>query len=111
MGRVRLIALLGGLALAAGCAFSTGTLPTAGELAPAGDAEAFDALERGRALTVRECTACHRMFWPEEYTPESWIDIGADMAARSGLGRSDAELVVRYLTAASQFVREAPSTR
>lgn len=95
------------LALAAGiagCAAGKASLPTAEELSASGTLPRgadMDALRRGRNVLVTECTGCHRLFLPGEYSPEQWRAIVKRMAVRASLSDDQAADLVRYLSASS----------
>ena len=61
--------------LLAGCGATSMSLPTAEQLTANDVAEEVDmgALKRGRALALKECSNCHRFFYPEEYPSASRI--------------------------------------
>jgi cytochrome c5 len=88
-----------------GCAAGKASIPTAEELSATG---AFSkgadpaALRRGRAVFVTECTACHRLFLPGEYSPEQWRGIVKRMANRASLGEDQAADLYLYLSTASR---------
>ena len=96
------------LALAAGiagCAAGKASLPTAEEVSAAGTLPRgadMDALRRGRNVLVTECTGCHRLFLPGEYSPEQWRTIVRRMAVRASLSEDQAADLVRYLSASSR---------
>ena len=92
------------LLLAAACAGIGRSLPRAEDLAVA-TGEDVDALRRGRVSYVRECTACHRHYWPEEYSPAAWGTIAPDMGERAGLAPGDIDDLTRFLQAASRESR------
>ncbi len=62
----------------------------------------LDSLQRGRALAVTECAACHRMYWPREYSPRQWVHLGPTMSERALLSRDQARDLTRYLVLASR---------
>ena len=70
-----------------------------GVVAPGTDLEA---LRRGRALAVTECTGCHRLYWPNEYLPKEWPGIVRKMSARSSLSDSQTRDLESYYVSASQ---------
>ena len=88
-----------------GCAGERSFLPTVEELsAPGGLAGGADVetLRRGRAIYVTECTACHRLFPPKNYSPEQWRVFVRKMAPRASLSGSQAADLLMYLSAASR---------
>ncbi|MCL5965774.1 MAG: hypothetical protein M1550_00900 [Deltaproteobacteria bacterium] len=86
-----------------GCAGGT-IVPTPSQLVATGavprDAD-LAALARGRAVFVTECAACHRLFRPDEYTPQEWKRIVARMAPRASLDSRQTSDLELYLSAAS----------
>ncbi len=91
-----------------GCAAGKASIPTAEELGAAGAIPRgadLDALRRGRAVLVTECAVCHRLFLPEEYSPEQWRGIVARMARRASLTGDQAADLLLYLSAASRADR------
>lgn len=103
-----LLASAGMTAGLSGCAETRAVLPTPEELAVSGalpggaDAEA---LRRGRAIFVTECAACHRLYWPNEYSPGQWRGIVKRMAGRASLSGSQAADLDLYLSVASESSR------
>jgi hypothetical protein len=70
-----------------------------GVVTPGADLES---LRRGRALAVTECTGCHRLYWPNEYSPKEWTGIVRKMGARSSLSDSQMRDLESYYVSASQ---------
>ena len=102
---VVLVAALTFAAGMSGCAAARPPLPTAEELSSAGALSKGadpEALRRGRAVFVTECAACHRLFWPNEYSPEQWRAIVRRMAGRASLSGDQAADLELYLKAASR---------
>lgn len=94
--------VVGGLS---GCAAGKASIPTAEELLAAGAlSKGADpaGLRRGRAVFVTECTACHRLFLPGEYSPEQWRGIVKRMAGRASLSGDQAADLYLYLSTASR---------
>ena len=103
-----LLAAAGAAGGLSGCAAGKASIPTAEELSAAGAlSKGADpaALRRGRAVFVTECTACHRLFLPGEYSPERWRGIVKRMANRASLGEDQAADLLLYLSAASRAGR------
>jgi mono/diheme cytochrome c family protein len=99
---VAVLALAAGIA---GCAAGKTSIPTAEDLHAAGALPRgadLDALRRGRAILVTECAACHRLFLPDEYSPERWRGIVKRMAGRASLAEDQAADLLRYLSAAGR---------
>jgi len=102
---VAVVALAAGVA---GCAAGKASIPTAEDLYATGALPRgadLDALRRGRAILVTECAACHRLFLPEEYSPERWRGIVKRMAGRASLAEDQAADLLRYLSAAGRAGR------
>jgi mono/diheme cytochrome c family protein len=101
-----LVAVLALAAGIAGCAAGKASIPTAEELYAAGalprEAD-LNALRRGRAVLVTECAACHRLFLPDEYTPERWRGIVKRMAGRASLAEDQAADLDLYISVASRL--------
>lgn len=102
-----------GVALTAGVGFTGGVcrwsaLPTARALlaadVPSAD-ERYCSMQRGRALVVTECTACHRFFFPCEYPPAMWPSLIQNMASRPVLTNRQIGDMTRYMVAASRLTR------
>jgi mono/diheme cytochrome c family protein len=102
------IALFAAVGMAGGwssCAGDRSFLPTAEELSAAGALPRgveIEALRRGRAIFVTECSACHRLFPPRDHSPEQWRRIVKRMAPRASLSGSQAEDLLHYLSAAGR---------
>jgi hypothetical protein len=91
-----------------GCAAGKASIPTAEELGAKGAIPRGadpDALRRGRGVLVTECAACHRLFLPEEHSPEQWRGIVARMARRASLVGDQAADLLLYLSVASRASR------
>ena len=102
------IALVGLLLVVAGCAIGGGTLPMAADLSTS--QPEVDRLQNGRGVLIRECTACHRSYWPGEYPPAAWRSIVRDMSRRVGLTPKQSADLSLYLESASRFVQEGGKT-
>ncbi len=59
-------------------------------------------LERGRELYVARCSGCHPLHPPGTQPADRWATVLAEMAPRARLTPVERDLVLRYLTAASQ---------
>ena len=102
---ILLAAVLALAAGVAGCAAGKASLPTAEEMSAAGtlpQGADMDALRRGRNVLVTECTGCHRLFLPREYSPEQWRAIVKRMAARASLADDQAADLALYLSASAR---------
>lgn len=102
---------LAGLAVAAAfvaCATSTGTMPTVEQLS-VGNAlsEGADkmALMQGRALAVTECSACHRLYWPDQFSPRAWPGILRKMGREASLSHDQIKSIELYYVTASRAAR------
>lgn len=104
-----LLVFAGGAVGLSGCAAGgKASIPTAETLGAAGGTSGGTdtaALRRGRAILVTECTTCHRLFLPAEYSPEQWGGIVKRMSPRASLTGEQAADLERYLKAASRFGR------
>lgn len=101
-----LLAFAGGAVGLSGCAGGKASIPTAETLGAAGGASGETdtaALRKGRAILVTECTTCHRLFLPAEYSPEQWAEIVRRMSPRASLSGEQAGDLERYVKAASRF--------
>jgi mono/diheme cytochrome c family protein len=88
-----------------GCATSAGRLPPPEQLMSqnsAGQSNDPAALKRGRALVVTECAACHRFYWPDEYSPQEWEKIIRKMGKLASLSESQVEDIQTYMKAATE---------
>lgn len=104
--RVFILGLL--FLIIAGCAASSDSLLTAKQLVSSGLASEnvdMDALRRGRALAVRECAACHRFYFPKEYSSEEWPKIIRKMGKRMGLDQRDIADLDLYFQLANRSER------
>jgi hypothetical protein len=61
-----------------------------------------DDLSRGRDLFVLRCAGCHNLPQPVAKTPEEWAGVVEEMGPGAKLGPAERELVLRYLSAASE---------
>ena len=92
-----------------GCSTPYGLLPTAEILLKYDiDPKPADvkAVNRGRALSLRECSACHRFYFPKEYSPEEWPKIIRKMGKRMSLDKKQTEDLNLYFQLASKALRE-----
>lgn len=64
-------------------------------------------LERGRELYVARCSGCHPLHPPSTQAPARWAALLDQMAPRARLTASERDLVLRYLTVASETERGA----
>jgi cytochrome c553 len=91
----------------AGCAAAGASLPTAEELmGSAAASREGEALRRGRAIAATECTGCHRLFWPRDYSPAEWRVIARTMGLRASLAEEQIRDLSAYLDAASRATRD-----
>ena len=61
-----------------------------------------DELSRGRDLFVARCAGCHNLPRPDIKTPDEWANVVDEMASGARLSSGDRDLVLRYLSAASE---------
>lgn len=59
-------------------------------------------LEEGRELYVARCSGCHPLHAPDTQPPERWAALVDEMAPRARLSPDERDLVLRYLTVASE---------
>lgn len=93
-----------------GCSTPYGLLPTAKNLLKYDIAlkpADIKAVNRGRALSIRECSACHRFYFPKEYSPEEWSKIIRKMGIRMSLDQKQIEGLNLYFQLASSAWRQA----
>jgi hypothetical protein len=93
----------------AACAGSAGTVPVvpgdekwASERWPG---TTMSDLARGHDVFVSRCSSCHSLPRPEIKSPDEWDGVLDEMGARAKLSPSERALVNRYLSAASQRLR------
>ncbi len=111
------VLILLGVALTAGIGLTAGVcrrsaLPTGKQLLAGGSnsvSEHYCSVQRGRALVVTDCTACHRLFFPCEYPPGVWASIMQDMGRRANLSARQVGDLSRYMVAASRVTRRCSS--
>ena len=94
--------------LVAGCAMSTRTMPPATELG--GDPGSLESLERGRMLIVTECSECHRIYWPQEYSSRIWPEVLDDMGKRASLNEGQTHDIVEYYVAAARHAESSDAS-
>lgn len=70
------------------------------------DAEIEDqdvgSLRRGMVISQTECVACHRIYWPVEFSADRWQGIARKMGRRAGLDRHQVADLTFYLQVASR---------
>jgi mono/diheme cytochrome c family protein len=64
-------------------------------------------LSRGQDLFVSRCSSCHALPRPAGKTPDEWAGVLDEMGAKAKLSAGDQDLVLRYLSAASQHEKVA----
>ncbi len=62
-------------------------------------------LQDGRSLYVQKCASCHHLRQPAKYEPERWPQLVAKMRPNAKIDEAQAELLVRYLSTASERLR------
>jgi cytochrome c2 len=65
----------------------------------------YYALQSGRALSITECTTCHRFFFPYEYPSAIWPAIMKSMGRKSNISKRHTGDITRYMVAASRLTR------
>src|ERR1041385_5919286 len=63
-------------------------------------------LEHGRDVFVSRCSGCHDLPSPGAKKPDEWASVVGEMASGARLSASDQDLVLRYLSAASERLHE-----
>jgi cytochrome c5 len=99
-----IVVVAAAMSLSIGCATSSGSLPLPEQLTAPSRAGAEDdiaSMRRGRALVVTECATCHRLYWPQECSPEEWERIIRDMGRSASLGEGQVRDMQLYMKAAS----------
>ena len=60
-------------------------------------------MQAGYKIYVRNCSACHRLYDPKEYTPVKWKPILTEMFAKAKMtDEKEKELVSNYIIAKSK---------
>ncbi len=90
--------------LLAGCGAPSMSLPTAEQLVAHEVAGNVDpgTLKRGRALALKDCSNCHRFYYPEEYPPQAWPKIIRSKGKRLLLNRKQTEELLHYFQLSSK---------
>jgi hypothetical protein len=57
----------------------------------------FDSLMRGRNLYIDNCSNCHNLYRPQEYTQDEWLDVFPKMKRKAKISSHQAELIQDYL--------------
>ena len=68
-------------------------------------AEETEELGVGRTVAITQCNACHRTFWPDEFSPRQWKPITKKMGNRAFLSRGETSALNAYMALASRHVR------
>lgn len=63
-------------------------------------------LEEGRSVFVARCAGCHNLPNPGSKSPEEWGNVVGEMATGARLTAADQDLVLRYLSVASERLRQ-----
>ena len=66
-------------------------------------------LARGRELYIHRCAGCHALYVPSYFSGTRWNDAVSEMGSRTKMSDEEKELVIRYLTVASESGRGAAS--
>lgn len=64
-----------------------------------------DDLERGRSVFVARCAGCHDLPSPAAKPADEWATVVGEMAAGAHLTAPEQDLVLRYLSSASERLR------
>jgi mono/diheme cytochrome c family protein len=100
-----LLASMGMIALISGCAGTkTVPMPTAKDVEYAnrnGQATSLAALNQGRKLYIRRCSACHNLKDPASLTPADWPEMVDRMATNAELNPDQKRAITQYLVGVS----------
>ena len=55
-------------------------------------------LQEGRTLYIDNCSRCHSLYSPDDFTAATWNNIIAKMAPRTNLSQSEIELIKEYVS-------------
>lgn len=59
-------------------------------------------LLQGRTLYINNCSTCHALASPDDYSASQWKGILGTMAPRTGLSSSEVLLVTKYVSKGKQ---------
>jgi mono/diheme cytochrome c family protein len=59
-------------------------------------------LQQGRALYINNCSTCHALASPDDYSLSQWKGILGAMAPRTGMSSSEVLLVTKYVSKGKQ---------
>jgi len=59
-------------------------------------------LSRGQDIFVARCSSCHALPRPGNKSPDEWAGVLDEMGAKAKLSTTDQDLVLRYLSTASE---------
>jgi mono/diheme cytochrome c family protein len=69
----------------------------AGTLSPTAEVTESSAIKRGKQLAVTKCIACHRFYFPKEYSPNEWDMIIEQKRNRLSLTQSQVDSLAAFL--------------
>jgi mono/diheme cytochrome c family protein len=61
-------------------------------------------IDRGYTLYVANCSGCHSLHHPSEYSDSAWAVVFPEMREKSKLNDADADLVLAYISSASAVI-------
>ncbi len=67
-------------------------------LETAGSAERFQELSKGRALYISNCSSCHNLHKPDEYSENGWVKNLNEMQKKAEITDAEKKLILTYLT-------------
>ena len=62
-------------------------------------------VDRGYTLYVANCSGCHSLYHPSEYSDSAWAVVFPEMREKAKLSNGDADLVLAYISSASAVVK------
>jgi hypothetical protein len=62
-------------------------------------------IDRGYTLYVANCSGCHSLYHPSEYSDSAWAVVFPEMRQKSKLSDTDADLVLAYISSSSAIAK------
>ena len=62
-------------------------------------------------LIVTECSECHRIYWPQEYSSLIWPEALDDMGKRASLNEEQTRDIVAYYVAAARHAESGAAVQ
>lgn len=56
-----------------------------------------DDLNTGKQLYINKCGSCHRLYKPDQFSTEKWLEKMPDMEIEAKLTNKESELIKQYL--------------